>query len=185
MLILALMGSRNEKGRTARAVDALLHGAERKGVEVEKVFLPLKELARCRQCDENGWGICRLDGECVLQDDFDWITRRVRDAHAVVFATPVYFSELSESLRAYLDRLRRTCTHENGRAGITDKPAIGLCMAGGGGGGAPACARSLEVYLQKCGFDILDMIPLRRQNLEMKLKLLEATGKWLTKSLSS
>ena len=32
----------------------------------------------------------------------------------------------------------------------------------------------------ECGFDVVDMIPVRRQNLEFKLPLLELTGQWLT-----
>jgi hypothetical protein len=33
--------------------------------------------------------------------------------------------------------------------------------------------------LPECGFDVVDMIPLRRQNLEFKLPILELTGEWL------
>ena len=35
---------------------------------------------------------------------------------------------------------------------------------------------SLERILQTCGFDVVDMIPLRRQNYEHILKVLELTG---------
>ena len=102
-----------------------------------------------------------------------------------VFATPVYFGDLSESMRAFLDRLRRTCMHESGKVKIGDKLAVGICVAGGGGGGAPSCVISLENYLSKCGFDVVDMIPVRRQNLDMKLSILKATGEWLAKGVSS
>jgi hypothetical protein len=33
--------------------------------------------------------------------------------------------------------------------------------------------------LQICGFDVVDMIPVRRQNIDMKLPMLEHVGKWL------
>jgi hypothetical protein len=56
---------------------------------------------------------------------------------------------------------------------------MGICVAGGGGGGAPACAVSLERVLSTCGFDVLDMIPVRRQNLDMKLDVLKIAGQWL------
>ena len=52
----------------------------------------------------------------------------------------------------------------------------------GGGGGAPACTASLEKYLSRCGFDVVDMMPIRRQNLDMKLGILRDTGKWLVNS---
>jgi hypothetical protein len=38
---------------------------------------------------------------------------------------------------------------------------------------------SLERVLQTCGFDVVDMIPVRRQNIENKIPMLELTGKWL------
>jgi hypothetical protein len=58
-------------------------------------------------------------------------------------------------------------------------------MAGGGGGGAPRCAASLEGVLRTCGFDVVDMIPVRRQNLDLKLDVLRTTGKWLASYISS
>jgi len=106
---------------------------------------------------------------------------RIAAADAVAFANPVYFGDLSESLRAFLDRLRRTCMNESGKAKIAGKKAVGICVAGGGGGGAPNCTLSLEKVLATCGFDVVDMIPARRQNLEMKLEVLRAVGKWLAK----
>jgi len=37
----------------------------------------------------------------------------------------------------------------------------------------------MERILQTCGFDVVDVILARRQNLEMKLPLLEKVGEWL------
>lgn len=115
----------------------------------------------------------------MIEDDFAGLAEKVRGADAVVFATPVYYSDLSESMRALTDRLRRVCTHEAGRVSIKGKPVIGLCVAGGGGGGAPACCVSLERVLGTCGFDVVDMIPVRRQNLQAKIPALKAAGQWL------
>lgn len=179
MNVIAILGSRNPEGQTARAADALLEGAAAGGCKCEKVFLPELDIERCRQCDENGWGTCRSEGTCVIEDDFASVVRKIRGAGAVVFANPVYFSDLSESLRAFLDRLRRTTRHEAGKEGITGKPAVGICVAGGGGGGAPACTVSLEKVLATCGFEGVDMEPVRRQNLDMKCEVLKTVGGWL------
>ena len=93
---------------------------------------------------------------------------KLKDADAAVFSTPVYFGDLSESLRTFLDRLRRITRHEAGSEGIKDKPAIGICVAGGGGG-APSCVQSLSTHLTKGGFEVIDMVPVRRQN-KLKFK---------------
>jgi multimeric flavodoxin WrbA len=179
MKVIAILGSRNPQGQTAKAVGALAHGVKGAGSECEQIFLPQMKIERCRQCDDNGWGICRTQGKCVIEDDFASLVSKINDADAVVFATPVYFGDLSESIRAFLDRLRRTCMHEAGKQKIAGKKAIGICVAGGGGGGAPHCAVSMERVLGTCGFDLLDMVPVRRQNLEMKVNILETIGKWL------
>ena len=174
-----ITGSRNPEGQTARATGAVRAGLEAGGVQVEESFLTDLDLERCRQCEANGWGTCRSEGACVIEDDFADLVSRIEQADVAVFATPVYFGDLSESLRAFLDRLRRICRHETGNAGVTGKPALGLCVAGGGGGGAPSCATTLDKVLNTCGFDLVDVVPARRQNLDLKVQILEATGRWL------
>jgi multimeric flavodoxin WrbA len=183
MNILLISGSRNPKGQTARAAQAFLAGATDNGARTEIVFLPAMKIERCRQCDENGWGTCRTQGRCVIEDDLAGLFEKIKRADAVVFATPVYYGDLSESLRAFLDRLRRTCWHRPRKNGLEGKPAVGICVAGGGGGGSYACVVGLEKLLATCGFDILDMIPVRRQNLEMKLAVLPTVGSWVARGL--
>ncbi|MFO7900100.1 MAG: flavodoxin family protein [Planctomycetota bacterium] len=185
MQILMISGSRNPEGKTARAADALLEGARSAGAETESVFLPELRIERCRQCDERGWGLCRSEGRCVIDDDFAPLVEKISEADALVVATPVYFSDLSESLRAFLDRLRRTCTHEAGRERVEGTPTVGVCVAGGGGGGAPACCRSLEKVLGKCYCDVVDLVPVRRQNLDHKVETLKLTGGWLASGAGS
>ena len=179
MKTVMICGSRNPKGQTARAANAILEGVTKAGGGVERVFLPALQLERCRQCNDDGWGRCRQEGQCVIDDDFAGIVRTITDADAVVVATPVYYSDLSESLRAFTDRLRRICTHKAGSGPVSGKPVAGVCVAGGGGGGAPAGCVSLEKVLSSCGADVVDMIPVRRQNLEAKRPVLERTGQWL------
>jgi multimeric flavodoxin WrbA len=179
MEVLVILGSRNPDGQTARAAGALLEGVTEAGGRGERVFLTEGKFERCRQCDARGWGTCRSEGACVIDDDLASLITRIEQADAVVFATPVYFSDLSESMRAFLDRLRRTTRHAAGKARVEDKIALGICVAGGGGGGAPECAVSLKKVLRTCGFDVVDMVPARRQNLGMKLDVLRLTGKAL------
>jgi multimeric flavodoxin WrbA len=182
MKLVGILGSRNPQGQTARAADALLQGAADAGWEVSRAFLPALQIERCRQCEDNGWGICRSEGQCVIEDDLAGLVDQIRGADAVAFATPVYFGDLSESMRAFTDRLRRIGRHEAGRTGITGKRAVGVCVAGGGGGGGPSCSVSVERVLRRCGFDVVDMVPARRQNLGLKCDVLYVTGQWLAEA---
>jgi multimeric flavodoxin WrbA len=129
MKALMLSGSRNPEGQTAQAVDAVLKGVAAAGGETERIFLPPLQIERCRQCDDNGWGPCRTAGRCVIQDDFLDLVAKIGEADVVIFATPVYYSDLSESLRVFTDRLRRVCTQESTRRAVKGKPAIAVCVA--------------------------------------------------------
>ena len=178
MKILCVSGSKNHEGRTARAIEAIRKGAEKGGAETECFFLTDLKLEHCRQCDPDGWGTCRREGYCVIEDDFSMLVDKIGESGVVVFANPVYFRDLSESMKAFLDRLRRISAFrpEPTTKGIS---AIGINMAGGGGGGAVQACQNMEATLQMCQLDVVDMIPLRRQNFEVKLPMLEMTGEWL------
>ena len=179
MEVVAVLGSRNRKGQTAQAVDACLKGFKQANAGVESSFLPIQTIERCRQCEDSGWGLCRAEGRCIIDDDFALIVDSISQADIIIFATPVYFSNLSESFRAFLDRLCRICTHPSSKVLIEKKAAIGICVAGCGGGGAAACSVSLEEVLSICGFNLLDVIGVRRQNLKMKQIILQTTGEWI------
>ncbi|MBM2824748.1 MAG: flavodoxin family protein [Dehalococcoidales bacterium] len=185
MQVLMISGSRNRQGRTARAMEAIDRGVTKGGGTTESIFLVEHDIKRCIQCESDGWGICRREQRCIIEDDFSSIVTRIKSSDVVVFANTVYFHDLTESMRAFLERLRRTkfrpALPPQGAPIPTPTPipAVGLCLSGGGGGGAPECCVSLERMLQTCGFDVVDMIPLRRQNFEMKLSVLELTGTWL------
>jgi NAD(P)H-dependent FMN reductase len=191
MPILILSGSRNPEGRTARLINAIRQGITKAGGDSEVIFLPQVKIERCRQCNSDGWGTCRSEHQCIIKDDdFDSIMGKIKQADAVVFATPVYFGDLSESMRAFLDRVRRI-HFTIGPRGMppmpteSSTPVVGLCYAGGSGNGTTNCAMNLERILQTCGFDVVDMIPARRQNLEAKLPVMELVGQWLVTKPSS
>ena len=58
MKALVISGSRNSEGRTASLIKALCKGIGNAGGESEIIYLPQVNIDRCRQCNEDGWGIC-------------------------------------------------------------------------------------------------------------------------------
>jgi multimeric flavodoxin WrbA len=178
-----ILGSRNLKGQTANAAYSMKEGMKSKGVNVEMFFLPAMNLENCRQCEDNGWGICLSKGQCTIKDDFEFLVDKIKSVDLVVFATPVYFSDLSESMKSFLDRLRRICSNKIGQSGINGKIAAGICVAGGGGGGSYECSQNLGRILSTCSFDVADIIPVRRQNALMKTDVLKTTGEWLAEQI--
>src|SRR4030043_34545 len=133
MKILILSGSRNREGQTAKAIKAVQKASTAGKGKSEVIFLTELKLERCRQCDPDGWGLCRREGRCIIEDDFPSIVKKIEAADVVVFANPVYFGDLSESMRGFLDRPRRTRFMRPGGGAPGPfpagggKPAIGLC----------------------------------------------------------
>lgn len=183
MKILAIVSSVNKDGKTGALALSLIEGMKTGGAdESNVVFLTEMDLQRCRQCDSEGWGDCRYVGRCIIEDDFQKVIAEIKESDIIIFATPVYFSDMSESMRCFLERLRRTCITDKGRPGIAGKPIIGICYAGGSGGGSVACMYNLELMLLQCGFDIKDMVSVRRQNFAIKKEILKMLGRWMITS---
>lgn len=190
MKVLILSGSRNREGQTARIIKAVQKGITAAKGESEVIFLIEKAIEHCRMCDPDGWGLCRRESRCIIDDDLQPIIDKLKAADAVLFANPVYFSDLSESMRSFLDRYRRTLFKPGkapmpgfGMSGGT--PAIGICYAGGSGNGTASALFNLERILQTCGLDVVDMINVRRQNMDAKIPQLELVGKWLVSKPTS
>ena len=183
MQILMLSGSRNRRGNTARAMEAIGKGVMKAGGNAESIFLTELDIERCRQCNKDGYVICISKHRCIIKDNFASVVAKVKGTDLVVFVSPMYFLDLSESIRAFPGRLRRTVPDSaryipyNDPIGGTS--AVGVCLAGKNGGGAVSYCLNLKKTIKECGFDVVNMIPLRRQNLEFKLPILELTGEWL------
>ena len=75
-------------------------GALAAGNEVEFVSLKGKNIRFCIGCL-----VCQSGKPCVLQDDVAEIMEKVKNAETVVFATPIYYYEMSGQLKTLLDRL--------------------------------------------------------------------------------
>lgn len=185
MQAVLIYGSRTLTGQTGRAGEALAEGLENQGVDVGRIILPACKIEHCRQCNDDGWGICRHNPECVIEDGLAPVVEQLRKAEIAIFATPVYYGDLSEAMKAFLDRLRRMCTFEESRPGIDAKPTVGIAVAGGGGGGAVRCSMLLGQTLAQIGLDVVDLIPVRRQNLDVKCRQLQIVGEWLASKPTS
>lgn len=177
MKVIAIQSSPNLDGLTSSLAQAVLNGVRNEGGTVELIHLNKLNLEPCIACD-NGWGKCRDEGVCVHEDDFQNLTDEIAKCDALVFATPVYWHDLSESAKIFLDRLRR-CETGLGFKTFAGKKAIGIASAGGSGRGAIRALYNLEDYLRRLGFDIFDLVPVTRFSKDHKLEMLEKVGRRL------
>ena len=74
-------------------------GAKDAGYQVEFVTLKDKEIKFCKGCLA-----CQKLGHCVIDDDANQITEKMKNADVIVWATPVYYYEMSGQMKTLIDR---------------------------------------------------------------------------------
>ncbi len=182
MKVIAVQSSPNLNGLTSSLAQAFLKGVEAEGGQTELIHLNKLDIKPCIACDR-GWGRCRTEGICILKDDFETLRKKIAQADALVFATPVYFGDLSESAKLFLDRLRR-CETFSGLKTFKDKKAVGIASAGGSGRGAVRALYNLEEYLRRGEFEIFDLVTATQTSKDHILEMLEKAGRHLAKKES-
>ena len=75
-------------------------GAKAAGHDVQFLSLKEKEVKYCIGCLS-----CQRNGSCVLMDDVADVLELVKNAEVIVFATPIYYYEMSGQMKTLLDRL--------------------------------------------------------------------------------
>ena len=75
-------------------------GAEEAGHKVTFLCLKGKKIQYCIGCLS-----CQKTEKCVLQDDAPEFVEQVKKADILVFATPIYYYEMSGQMKTLLDRL--------------------------------------------------------------------------------
>jgi multimeric flavodoxin WrbA len=168
MKVLVISSSPNREGLTASCASAAIQGIGEAGSEAEEVRLNDLQVGMCQAC-ENGWGTCRSEHECNVQDDFQAVHSQVLQADAYVLVTPVYWGEMSESAKAFADRLRRCEATRAHDSGLSGKPVIAVAAAGGSGNGMITCLLSMERWIEHVRARKFDLIPVNRWSRDYKL----------------
>lgn len=174
MTIALVWSSPNADGLTASAKDRIIEGIKEYGAEVDEIHLNRCKMEHCRACGD-GWGTCRSEGRCLLKDDFQNIYDRSVKADGIVFVSAVYWQDITEAFKAFLDRLRRCeCTHNHY---LKDKRCLLVACAGGTGNGTVECLHNLEYTIKHMGMRAYDRLPVIRYNKDYMLPALKEAGR--------
>lgn len=107
-----LKGSPRKYGNSATLADQVAAGAQDAGVDVESIYLHGLDIAPCDACD-SCQGVAEVD--CIIDDDMQMLYPKLREADAVVYASPIYWFTVSAQLKLFMDRCY-------GFGGDTDEP---------------------------------------------------------------
>ena len=97
--VLIISTSMRKNGNSDMLAGAFARGAEESGNEVETVSLVDKRIAFCRGCFA-----CQKTGRCIIDDDAVSVTEKISDAEVVVWATPIYYYEMTGQMKTMIDR---------------------------------------------------------------------------------
>ena len=97
--VLIISTSPRKGGNSDTLAEEFARGAREAGHEVEKIGLWDKTIGFCRGCLA-----CQKTGRCVIHDDADMIVQKMLTAEVIVFATPIYYYEMSGQMKTMLDR---------------------------------------------------------------------------------
>ena len=161
MKTVVLWSSPNVDGLTATAKSSFISGLQDCGVngmEIEEIHLN-----------------CKKDGVCVLKDDFEDIYKKLIEADGIAFISAVYWHDMTECMKVFIDRLRRCETAHNHF--LKGKRCFLIACAGGTGLGAIECLHQMEEAIKHMGMRAYDRVPVIRFNQDYMIPALEMAGK--------
>ena len=98
--IVCLHGSPRHHGNSSTLARYFLEAARARGAHCREFVLNDLELRGCQACEA-----CKTTHEsCVLNDGLAEVLEAVFHADLVVFASPVYYGDVSAQLKAFIDR---------------------------------------------------------------------------------
>lgn len=97
--VLIISTSLRNNSNSEMLADSFMKGALESGNEVEKITLKDKNISFCKGCLG-----CLKIGHCVIKDDAIALAEKMHDAEVIVFATPIYYYEMSGQMKTLLDR---------------------------------------------------------------------------------
>lgn len=97
--VLVISTSLRGRSNSHALAEEFARGAREGGNDVELITLHHKDLRFCIGCLS-----CVKTGKCVIADDAPEITAKMHDADVLVFASPIYYYEMSGQMKTLLDR---------------------------------------------------------------------------------
>jgi len=103
--VLILAASPRKNGNSTILALKAAEGVKAEGGEAEVVSIGNLKIAPCNACDS-----CRTTPEagCVIKDDMQPLYQKIKDSKGIIFATPIYWFNVSAQMKSLLDRTYAT-----------------------------------------------------------------------------
>lgn len=99
MKIVVLNGSPRKGGNTEIMINAFTEAAQKhEVVRLDIAHMNIRGCLACKYCYSH-------QGECVQKDDMGKVLEELKDADMLVFASPIYWFDITAQLKTVIDRL--------------------------------------------------------------------------------
>ncbi|MFC2024180.1 flavodoxin family protein [Chloroflexota bacterium] len=109
MKALAIVGSQRKNGNTEIVARHTLKAIEEEGLKTELISLSGLDIKGCNDCE-----VCKKEERCSINDDLWPIYIKMKEADAIILASPVYFGSATPELKALMDRVGCVAYWNNG-----------------------------------------------------------------------
>ena len=99
MKAIAIVGSPRKNGNTEILARHTLKAIKEEGLDTELIRLAGLDIKPCTACDA-----CKKQERCTINDDLWPVYIKMKEADAIIFASPVYFSSATPEIKALMDR---------------------------------------------------------------------------------
>ena len=107
-------GSPRKDGNITTILDTIAQGVRDTGAEASYHILFKMKFMACQGCFA-----CRLQGDCIINDEVHDVLQKVKEADAVVIGSPIYMMQVTGPVKNLYDRLYPlmdiNCTPRYGR----------------------------------------------------------------------
>ena len=96
---IGIVGSPRKNGNTEILTRHTLKAIEEEGLDTELIRLAGLDIRPCNACM-----VCKKEESCPIDDDLFPIYTRMKEADAIILASPVYFGSATALIKALMER---------------------------------------------------------------------------------
>ncbi len=125
MKAVGIVGSPRKNGNTEILTKHTLQAIAEEGLDTELIRLAGLDIRPCDACM-----VCRKEERCPIDDDLFPLYTKMKEAEAIILASPVYFGSATALLKAFMDRAGYIGLYKGAFAGKVGGPLVVARRAG-------------------------------------------------------
>ncbi len=126
MKVLALNGSPHKNGCTYTGIKLISEQLEKENIEVEILHVGNQVIRGCMACNHCSRS---SDKKCIFNDDLvNEVIEKTKEIDGIIIGSPVYYSGIAGTMKAFLDRLFYSGAHLQYKVGTA---LVSLRRSGG------------------------------------------------------